>query len=131
MLESRGLYRTDGKRPDGDTMIPWKMGKPPLWEMTAVDALAPSRLNQCSLCNPGTTATEADVRKKTEKYCEEKTMHTLFNWWPWKYRVVEFSSRASVKCSVVRTTTNELAAFLSNGFQWLFRSAMRPVFCKL
>ena len=27
MLEPRGLYRTDGKRPDGVTMIPWEMGK--------------------------------------------------------------------------------------------------------
>ena len=64
MLESRGLYRTDGKRPDGVTMIPCKMGKSLLWDVTAVDDLAPSRLNQCSKCNPGTTATEADVRKK-------------------------------------------------------------------
>ena len=34
-----------------------------------VDALAPSRLNQGSLCNPGTTATEAEARK-IEKYRE-------------------------------------------------------------
>ena len=26
MIEPRGLYRTDGKRPDGVTMIPWGMG---------------------------------------------------------------------------------------------------------
>ena len=32
-----------------------------------MDALAPSRLNQGSLCNPGTTATEAEARK-IEKY---------------------------------------------------------------
>ena len=34
-----------------------------------MDALAPSRLNQGSLCNPGTTATEAEARK-IEKYRE-------------------------------------------------------------
>ena len=34
-----------------------------------MDALAHSYLNQCSLCNPGTIATEAEARK-TEKYCE-------------------------------------------------------------
>ena len=34
-----------------------------------MDALAPSRLNQGSLCNPGTTATEAEARK-FEKYRE-------------------------------------------------------------
>ena len=34
-----------------------------------MDALAPSRLNQGSLCNTGTTATEAEARK-IEKYRE-------------------------------------------------------------
>ena len=34
-----------------------------------VDALAPSRLNQGFLCNPGTSATEAEARK-IEKYRE-------------------------------------------------------------
>ena len=69
MLEPRGLYRTDGKRPDGVTMIPWEKGKQLVWDVTVVDALAPTRLNQSSLCNPGTTATEAEARK-IEKYCE-------------------------------------------------------------
>ena len=67
VLEPRGLYRTDGKRPDRGTMIPWKMGKHLAWDVTVVDALASSRLNQGSLCNPGTTATEAEARK-IEKY---------------------------------------------------------------
>ena len=69
MLEPRGLHRTDGKRPHGVTMIPWEMGKQLVWAVTVVDALAPSRLNQGSLCNPGTTATEAEARK-VEKYRE-------------------------------------------------------------
>ena len=70
MLEPRGLYRTDGKRPDGVTMIPWKMSKKQLvWDVTVVDANEPSRLNQGSLCNPGTTATEAEARN-IEKYRE-------------------------------------------------------------
>ena len=63
MLEPRGLYRTDGKRPDGVTMIPWERGKQLVWYVTVVDALAPSRLNHGSLCNPETIATEAEARK--------------------------------------------------------------------
>ena len=63
MLEQRGLYRTDGKRPDGVTMIHWEMSKQLVWDVTVVDALAPSRLNQGSLCNPETTATETEARK--------------------------------------------------------------------
>ena len=69
MLEPRGLYRTDGKRPDGVTMVPWEMGKQLVWDITVVDALAPSRLIQGSLCNPGTTAIEAEARK-IEKHRE-------------------------------------------------------------
>ena len=69
MLEPLGLYRINDKRPDGVTMIPWEMGKQLVWDVTVVDALASSSLNQGSLCNPGTTATEADARK-IEKYRE-------------------------------------------------------------
>ena len=69
MLEPRRLYRADGKRPGGVTMIPWEIGKQMVWDVTVVDALAPSRLNQGSLCNPRTTATEVEARK-IEKYRE-------------------------------------------------------------
>ena len=40
-----------------------------MWDVTVVDARAPGRLNQGSLCNLGTTATEAEARK-IEKYRE-------------------------------------------------------------
>ena len=69
MLEPRGQYRTDGKHPDGVTMIPWEMGKQLVWDVTVVDTLAPSHLKQGSLCNPGTTATEAEARQ-IENYRE-------------------------------------------------------------
>ena len=50
-------------------MIPWEMCKQLLWDVTVVDAFAPSRLNQGSSCKPGTTTTEAEARK-TEEYRE-------------------------------------------------------------
>ena len=46
-------------------MFTWEMGKQIVWDVT--DALAPSRLNQGTLCNPGTIATEA-VARKSGKY---------------------------------------------------------------
>ena len=63
MLVPRGVYRTDGERPNGVTMISREMGKHLVWDVTVVDARAPSRLNQGSLGNPGITAAEAESRK--------------------------------------------------------------------
>ena len=45
------------------------MGEQLVWDVTVVDALAPSGLNQGSLCNPGSTATEAEARR-IEKFRE-------------------------------------------------------------
>ena len=55
--------------PPTPPMIPWEVGKQLVCDVTVVDALAPSRLNQGSLCNPGTAAAEAEARK-IEKYRE-------------------------------------------------------------
>ena len=66
MLEPRGLYRTDGKRSDGVTIIPWEMGKQLVWDVTVGDALAPSQMNQGSLCNPGTTAKREKLKSIAE-----------------------------------------------------------------
>ena len=41
-LEPSGLYRTDGKRPDGITVVPWKSGKLLVWDVTCPDTFAPS-----------------------------------------------------------------------------------------
>ena len=40
--EPHGLVRSDGKRPDGFTLVPWKGGKPLAWDVTAVCTVADS-----------------------------------------------------------------------------------------
>src|SRR6218665_2648646 len=40
--EPPGLLRTDGRRPDGLTMIPWYAGRHLVWDATVVDTLASS-----------------------------------------------------------------------------------------
>ena len=75
MLEPCELNRTDGERPDGVTMIPWEMGKQLVWDVIVADALAPSRLNQGSFCNPGTTATEAEARKNEVSRINRQWIH--------------------------------------------------------
>ena len=39
-LEPSGLTRSDGKRPDGVTLVPWRRGKPLVWDATCPDTLA-------------------------------------------------------------------------------------------
>ena len=67
ILEPIGLTRTDGKRPDGITLAPWEEGKQLVWDVTCVDLLAPSRIENGSVANPGTAAEDAD-ELKTDKY---------------------------------------------------------------
>jgi len=40
--EPSGLLRTDGKRPDGVTLIPWKDGRCVTWDVTVTDMMAQS-----------------------------------------------------------------------------------------
>ena len=63
VLEPRHLYRTDQKRPNGLTLVPWADGKQLLWDVTVVDSLAPCRINAGSVCNSGTAAADAEERK--------------------------------------------------------------------
>ena len=65
VLKPRHLYRTDQKRPDGLTLVPWAVGKQLLWDVTVVNSLAPCRINAGSVCNPGTAAAEAEDKKLT------------------------------------------------------------------
>ena len=41
-LEPSGISPSDGKRPDGATLVPWKCGKLLVWDATCVDTYAPS-----------------------------------------------------------------------------------------
>jgi hypothetical protein len=67
-LEPAGIYRSDGKRPDGMTLIPWNQGRSLLWDFTCPDTLAPSHL--ASTCiSAGAAALKAE-RRKEAKYNE-------------------------------------------------------------
>ena len=72
VLEPAGLSRTDGKRPDGVTAIPWQRGKPLVWDVTFEESLAPSRAQQ-----QGSFSTEAETRK-TWKYANIEERGYIF-----------------------------------------------------
>ena len=64
--EPSGLLRSDGKRPDGITLLPWSSGRAVAWDVTVADTVAESYLGRSS-SRAGAVA-EFAATKKTEKY---------------------------------------------------------------
>src|SRR6201995_1154328 len=60
------LSRSDGKRPDGLTLIPWQGGKNLIWDVTVADTLAASHLATTSRLTGGAAKSASD--KKDSKY---------------------------------------------------------------
>ncbi|CAG9794020.1 unnamed protein product [Diatraea saccharalis] len=44
ILEPNELTRDDGKKPDGISLVPWRMSRPLVWDTICVDTLTPSHL---------------------------------------------------------------------------------------
>ena len=63
--EPVGLLRSDGKRPDGLTLIPWSAGKAVTWDVTVIHCLADSYID--SYHSPGDAA-ELAAERNIEKY---------------------------------------------------------------
>ena len=61
-LEPSGLHRSDGKRPDGMTMVPWSEGKFLVWDSTCVDTFCSSNHLRASR-EPGGAAAYAEQQK--------------------------------------------------------------------
>ena len=64
--EPQGLLRSDNKRPDGLTLIPWREGRCLTWDVTVTDTVAPSYLSISSVS--AASAAEAAAKRKEEKY---------------------------------------------------------------
>ena len=73
--EPGGLSRTDGKRPDGLTLIPWQGGKNLIWDVTVADTLAASHLPNTSRVMGAAAETTAD--RKDAKYSELARAYTF------------------------------------------------------
>jgi hypothetical protein len=71
--EPAGLLRTDGKRPDGLTSVPWQSGKTAVWDVTVIDTMATSYVDSTS-ATPGSAAEIAAARKEL-KYTELASSH--------------------------------------------------------
>ena len=74
-LEPTGLLRSDGKRPDGVTLVPWECGKSLIWDATCPDTFAPS-YTSLATSEAGAVAAAAEERKKS-KYSHLTSCYTF------------------------------------------------------
>ena len=72
-LEPSGLYRSDGKRPDGCSILPWRCGKVLVWDATCPDTHAPSHVS-AAVRGAGVVAAQAE-QSKVAKYGHLDTSH--------------------------------------------------------
>lgn len=72
ILEPTGLFRDDGKRPDGITLTPWKNGRCLVWDVTCADTVAPSHLAGSSQ-SAGSAANSAQTLKHSKYKTIEDT----------------------------------------------------------
>ena len=61
-LEPSGLSCSDGKRPDGITIAPWKEGRSLVWDATCPDTFA-SSYEALAVSETGAVAVAAEKRK--------------------------------------------------------------------
>jgi hypothetical protein len=71
--EPTGLIRTDGKRPDGLTLVPWQKGCCLTWDATIIDTIAASYLTDTS--SVADSASEAAATRKETKYASIAVSH--------------------------------------------------------
>ena len=74
--EPQGLTRSDGKRPDGLTSIPWREGRSATWDVTVTNTVATSYVAMTSVC--AAAAAEAAAQRKESKYAEITQTHLFY-----------------------------------------------------
>src|SRR6218665_441891 len=73
--EPAGLFRTDGKRPDGATLVPWSAGKYLAWDATVVHTCAASYISP-QAASVGPASVQA-ANRKSLKYAALPTTHVF------------------------------------------------------
>ena len=67
------MLHSDGKRPDGITLIPWKAGRSLVWDIMVVDTMALSYLSASATGAGAATGFTKD--RKTQKYSTRLDTH--------------------------------------------------------
>lgn len=123
ILEPTGLSRSDGRRPDGLTLIPWTNGKSLLWDATCVDTVAPSHVPNTSLI-AGSAAESAVVLKRNkyksllESYVFVAFAVETFGSWSWDAKkIVREIGHKIQSCNGDRRSTAYLQQRISIAIQ--------------
>jgi len=112
LKESPGLFRSDGKRPDGLTLIPWRGGKCVAWDVTVTDTLAKSFLHATTLSAGG--AAELAATRKSDKYRDLPSMYqfvpiAIETFGPMNVAASEFLTNIGRKTSVITGERREIS----------------------
>ena len=112
--EPTGLTRTDGKRPNGSTLIPWSAEKCVLWDVTIADTMAPSYA-AISSASARLVAEESSARKLV-KYSELAISHifvpiAMESFGPICAETLTFLSKLGRRISVVTGDMRETTFF--------------------
>ena len=75
--EPVGLSRSDGKRPDGMSLIPWKSGKTLVWDVTVASTLADSYV-----ASAARGASEVAEQASTRKYGKYASLPSSYMFMP-------------------------------------------------
>ena len=72
-MEPIGLVRSDGRRPDGASLVPWFRGKCIAWDFTCVHRLCASNIS--SATNAGPVIADAAENRKRNRYHDIEVTH--------------------------------------------------------
>jgi len=108
--EPHGLLRSDGKRPDGLTLTPWREGRSATWVVTVTHTVATSYLGLTSEC--AAAAAEAAAKRKEDKYIEISRSHLFFpvafeTFGPINQTGIDFLSTLGHRLSVITDDARE------------------------
>jgi len=97
------MCRSDGKRPDGATVIPWKQGKCLVWDFTCVNTICRSHLSGAAL-QEGFPSSTAEEKKRKKYLCLADnylfTPIALETLGPWGPEAIKFISEVGRRLSV-------------------------------
>ena len=127
--EPQGL-RSDAKRPDGLTLIPWPEERCARWDVTVTDTVAASYLNATSCTAGSAAAAEAAASRKEEKYAAISSNYLFFplafeTFGPIKQAGRDFLSSLGHRLSLVSEDPRESYLFIY--FIYLFINLLSSV----